>query len=115
LNTSGLGDRQTSNPPSTSGIAAELELSFPRIASGSVDDAKDHHIAVNDPVVNHIRVAHERDTPDARSVVDFLCAFGKLRDPLEYTLYSPLEPRCRERIFRSNIGQNFVKLGEREL
>jgi hypothetical protein len=43
---------------------------FPRIASGSVDDTKDHHITVNDPVVNHIRVAHEWDTPDARSVFD---------------------------------------------
>jgi len=97
------------------GFSHNWQALFPRIASGSVDDTKDHHITVNDPVVNHIRVAHEWDTPDAWSVFDLLCAFGKLPDPLEYTRYSPFEPRCRARIFSSNIGQNRVKLREREL
>jgi hypothetical protein len=38
-----------------------------------------------------------------------------LGDPLEYPLYSPFEPRRREWIFSSNIGQNCAKRGEREL
>jgi len=73
------------------------------------------HVTVNNPVVNHVGVAHEWDTPDARPVLDLLCAFGKLCDPLEYTLYSLFELRCSERIFGSNVGQNRVKLREREL
>ncbi len=80
-----------------------------------MDDTKDHDITVNDPVVDHIRVAHERNTPDARPALNLLCTFGKLRDPLEYTRHSLFEPRCREWIFRSNTGQNRVKLRKREL
>ena len=57
-------------------INVNSNLSFPRIASRSVDDAKDHHIAVDDCVVNHIRVAHKRDAPDAGSILDFCAPFG---------------------------------------
>jgi len=38
-----------------------------------------------------------------------------LRDPFEYALYSRLEPRCGERICGSDVGQDHIKLGEREL
>jgi len=80
-----------------------------------MDDAQDHHIAVDDCVVNHIGVAHKRDAPDAGSIFDFLCTFWELRDPCEYALYPRFEPRCGERIYRSDVGQDLVKLGEREL
>ena len=69
----------------------------------------------DDCVVNHIRVAHKRHAPDAGSILDFLCTFWKLRDPLEYAVYSRLEPRCGERICRLNVGQDHIKLGKREL
>jgi len=93
----------------------KINLSFPRIAPRSVDDTEDHHFAVDDSVVNHIRVAHKRDTPDSWSILDFLRTFGKLRDAFEYTFYTRLESRCGERIFSSDGGQDRIKLGEREL
>jgi hypothetical protein len=85
-----------------SGSSPRLEVTVPRIATRSVDDAKNYHLTVNDSVVNHIGVVHERNASDARPVLDLLCAFGKLRDPLEHSLYSPFEPHRREWIFRPN-------------
>jgi hypothetical protein len=38
-----------------------------------------------------------------------------LRDPFEHALHSCLEPRGGERIYRSDIGQDQIKLGEGEL
>lgn len=96
-------------------VQSRLRSLFPRVAPRSVDDAKDDHFTVNDPIVNHIRVADERNSPDARSVLNLLCAFRKLRNSFEYTLYPPFEPLCCAWIFRSNIGQNRIKLREREL
>jgi len=80
-----------------------------------MDDTKDDHFAVNNSVMDHIRVSHEWNTPDARPLRDFRCGFGKQGDPFKNAPDAAFEPLCRKWIFNSNAVQNRIKLGEREL
>ncbi len=65
--------------------------------------------------MDHIRVSHVRNTPDARPLRDFRCGFGKHGDPFKNAPDAAFEPLRRKGIFNSNALQNRIKLSACEL
>ena len=71
-------------------------------------EAQYHHVTLDDRVVDHVGVTHERHASDAGPRVHLLCAAGKVRYPPDYTSYTLSQARGRSRVVCSDIGKNGI-------
>jgi len=87
----------------------------PRLPPRSVQDAQDRHGILANPVVDHIRIAYEWQTPHLRPLFDPLGGLGVIGDVLEGAPDARFDMLSSKGAAFAKIAENLIEFGQRKL